>query len=137
MSNEKNFEDPFQDPFENQMDQDPFIEDHFGGASQGSQSRHGNETLPDSTAVLVLGILSILGTICYGVLGLILGILAVAMSSKPTRLYRANPGRYSHSSYSNMKAGKICGIIGLCISVVILICIVAFVFVMVESEFRY
>ncbi|HHG85468.1 MAG TPA: DUF4190 domain-containing protein, partial [Bacteroidetes bacterium] len=29
--------------------------------------------MPDATAVLVLGILSILGAFCYGIVGLILG----------------------------------------------------------------
>jgi uncharacterized protein YacL len=72
----------------------------------------GQEVLPNSTAILVLGILSIV--ICCG--GLILAIIALVMASKAKALYDANPGRYSPSSYSNVKTGKICAIIGLILS---------------------
>ena len=106
------------DPFGEQFEQDPFVDDHFGNRSpQGTRV----EQLPDSTAVLVLGILSILGAFCYGVIGLILGIISVAMSSKPERLYRNEPNRYTSASYSNMRAGKVCGIIGICLSALILL----------------
>ena len=121
MSEDPRFETPFEDPFESQVVSDPFVEDHFGTKQQsyGGGNAAGaawSETLPDSTAVLVLGILSIIGSFCYGFVGLILGIIAVAIAGKPERLYRQNPTRYSQSSYSNLKAGKVCGIIGLCIS---------------------
>ena len=73
------------------------------------------QTLPNSTAVLVLGILSIVGCCCYGLPGLVLGIIAVAMAGKPTRLYKASPEDYS--GYGNVKAGKIMGIIGIILSI--------------------
>lgn len=38
--------------------------------------------LPNSTAVLVLGILSLVFCWCYGIVGLILGIIAVALSER-------------------------------------------------------
>lgn len=135
MAEDPKFESPFEDPFENQVVQDPFVDDHFGnkGQSAGGFGSNSNpagaawsETLPDSTAVLVLGILSIIGSFCYGIVGLILGIIAVALSTRPERLYRQNPTRYSQSSYSNLKAGKVCGIIGLCISGLLVLAMVAF-----------
>lgn len=120
MAESPKHESPFEDPFESHVVKDPFVEDHFGGHnSQGNHPGGGSvwsENLPDSTAVLVLGILAIIGSFCYGVVGLILGIIAVALASRPERLYRQNPSRYSQSSYSNLKAGRVCGIIGICIS---------------------
>ena len=44
--------------------------------------------LPNATAVLILGILSLV--LCWFV-GLILGIVAVALASKPRLAYYANP----------------------------------------------
>ena len=83
--------------------------------------------LPNSTLVLVLGILSLVFCWCYGFVGLILGIIAVALSGSPRRMYRECPENYYEPSYKNLNAGRICGIIGICISaliiaVVVLIC---------------
>lgn len=74
------------------------------------------QTLPNSTAVLVLGILSIITCFCYGFVGVTLGIIALVLSSKANKLYALNSEAYTDSSYKNMKAGKVCAIIGLCIS---------------------
>jgi M penetrans paralogue family 26 len=134
MAEDSKFESPFEDPFENQVVADPFIDDHFGSnpgmkADAGSGTSQGNwsDALPDSTAVLVLGILSIIGSFCYGIVGLILGIIALAMASRPERLYKQNPDKYSPSSISNLKAGKVCGIIGTALSgVIILIMLIVF-----------
>ncbi len=49
-------------------------------------------------------------------MGVVLGILAVTMSSKATRLYEADPKAYTENSFKNVNAGKICGIIGLCVN---------------------
>ncbi|MES2617805.1 MAG: CCC motif membrane protein [Bacteroidota bacterium] len=76
----------------------------------------GMENLPNSTAVLVLGILSIVLCFCYGFPGLTLGIISIVLSNKDLRLYRANPGRYRISSYKNLNAGRVCAIIGTSLS---------------------
>lgn len=72
--------------------------------------------LPNATAVLVLGIVSIVGCMCYGVPGLICGIIALVLGNKDMARYRAAPGQYTAGSYSNLKAGRICAIIGLSLS---------------------
>jgi len=72
--------------------------------------------LPNSTGVLVMGILSIVFCWTYGLVGLILGIIALALSSKANILYQQNPNMYSIASYKNMKAGRVCAIIGTVIS---------------------
>jgi hypothetical protein len=68
------------------------------------------QTLPNSTGILVLGILSIVTCCCYGVIGLILGIVALVMVKKAAELYKEAPENYT--GYSNVKAGKVLAIIG-------------------------
>lgn len=85
-----------------------------------SQSNYGAMPLPNSTATLVLGILSIV--ICF-----ICGIVALVLANKDMALYRNNPGIYSEASYNNIKAGRICAIIGIALQVVGLIIYLIFV----------
>ncbi|MBT8259193.1 MAG: DUF4190 domain-containing protein [Bacteroidia bacterium] len=77
------------------------------------------QTLPNSTLVLVMGILSIVGCCCYGLPGLICGIVAVVVGQKATSLYKEAPENYS--GFDNVKAGKIMGIIGIVLSVLFII----------------
>ncbi len=74
--------------------------------------------LPNSTAVLVLGIISIVFGMCYGVIGLICAIISLVLYSKDKKLYIQSPQSYTPSSYSNLKAGRICAIIGLITSAI-------------------
>lgn len=74
-------------------------------------------TLPNSTTILVLGICSIATCWCTGLVGLGTGITALVMSKKARKTIEAYPeGTFTESSLNNMKAGKICGIIGVCLS---------------------
>ena len=77
------------------------------------------QTLPNSTLVLVMGILSIVGCCCYGLPGLICGIVAVVLGNKATNLYKQAPEEYL--GFENVKAGKIMGIIGIVLSVLAMI----------------
>jgi len=74
----------------------------------------------------VLGIISIVGCFCYGLVGLILGIIALVLAGKAGALYQQNPGMYSEASFKNMKAGKVCAIVGLSLSAVYLLCIIIY-----------
>jgi hypothetical protein len=74
--------------------------------------------LPNGTAVLVLGIISIVGCFCYGIVGLICGIIAMVLATKDLRLYNASPGAYTPGSLSNLKSGRICAIVGLSLSII-------------------
>lgn len=67
-----------------------------------------NIPLPNATAVLVLGILSIVICGFLGIIGLVLG-------NKDIALYKANPGIYSEASLGSLKSGRICSIVGLCL----------------------
>lgn len=82
------------------------------------------ENVPNSTAVLVLGILSIVTCFCYGIFGIVFGIIALVLASKGIKMYNAFPEKYSLPSFKNLNAGKICAIIGLSLSALFLIYIV-------------
>lgn len=81
------------------------------------------QALPNATAVLVLGIISIVGCFLYGVPGIVCGIIAIALHKKDKMLYESNPDAYE-VSYKNSKAGLVCGIIGLSLSVAYLLILV-------------
>lgn len=74
------------------------------------------QSVPNSTATLVLGIISIALCWCYGIVGIVLGIIALVISKKGKEVYTAEPDKYTESSYKNLKAGRICAIIGLSLS---------------------
>ena len=79
--------------------------------------------LPNATAVLVLGIISIPVCCCYGA-SIVLAIIALVLASSAQKLFAASPEAYTESSYKNMKAGKICAIIGLVLGAIYLIYII-------------
>lgn len=80
------------------------------------------KNLPNAVAVLVLGICSIFpGCFCAGLVGIVCGIIALVLGKKDMALYNANPGDYSPTSFNNLKAGRVCAIIGLSLSSLILI----------------
>lgn len=72
------------------------------------------QKLPNSTLILVLGILSIIGCCFYGI-GIIIGIVALVLAAKATTLYNENPDMYS--GYQNVKTGRILSIIGIVLCV--------------------
>ena len=84
--------------------------------------------LPNATAVLVLGIVSIVGCFCYGIAGIVCGIIAVVLSGKDLKLYNADPTLYTPNSLSNLKSGRICAIIGLSLSAAYLIFLIIYIF---------
>lgn len=75
--------------------------------------------LPNSSAVLTLGILSIVTCCCYGIIGLLLGVIALVLVKKDMRLYQENPELYSN--YKNLNLGRILSIIGMVLSSIYLI----------------
>ena len=77
------------------------------------------EQLQNSTLILILGILSIVTCCCYGVIGLILGIVTLVLAKKATAIYAQNPDLYT--GFQNVKIGRILAIIGLVLSVLYMI----------------
>jgi len=79
------------------------------------------EPLPNAVAVLVLGICSIVFGLFF--VGLILGIIGIAVSSKGRKMYNKNPDSYK--DYGTLNAGYIMSIIGLVLSgIYIVFCII-------------
>ena len=80
------------------------------------------QDLPNSTAVLVLGILSIVLSCWYfSIIGVVLSIIALVLSSKDLTVYYSNPNQFTVSSFNNLKAGRVCAIIGLTVAVIFFI----------------
>jgi len=91
-----------------------------------------DQKLPNDIAVLVLGIVSI--AMC-GV-GLVTGIIALVLSGKSMSLHKTSPELYSESSYSMLNSGRICAIVGVCLSsliIIVYICYFAFVFSLIGA----
>ena len=81
------------------------------------------QKLPNSTLILVFGIISIVTCCCYGVLGLIFGIIALVLANKATKLYAENPEMYD--GIKNVKTGKVLAIIGIILNVIYLVMTIA------------
>ncbi len=76
------------------------------------------QKLPNSGVIIGLGIGSILLCWCYGVLGLILSVVALVLAGNSKKLYDANPEDYDN--YGNIKTGKVIAIIGLILNLLFL-----------------
>jgi hypothetical protein len=79
------------------------------------------QPVPNATAVLVLGIISIVTCCCYGLPGIICGVIALVLAVKGQRAYVNAPHQYTDASWKNLKAGRICAIIGLILSILTVI----------------
>ena len=82
--------------------------------------------LPNATAILILGILSIIGCWVHGIPGLILSIIAIVLAGKDLKRYHRAPERYTVNSLGNLKAGRICAIIGLILSSIVFIVVLIY-----------
>jgi hypothetical protein len=67
------------------------------------------QQLPNATATLVLGILSIV--ISCGIIGLILGIIGLTISKEGKLLHDKEPNLYE--GWGNLNAGRIMSLIGI------------------------
>lgn len=90
------------------------------------------QSLPNAGGILAMGIISIAVCWCYGIVGITLGILALILGNKAIKLYKDNPTMYSEASFKNANAGRICGIIGLCLSCLYIVFLIIY-FVVVGS----
>lgn len=90
----------------------------------------GQVPLPNSTAVLVLGIVAIALCWCYGIVALTCGIIGIVLGNKAIALYKNNPSAYTLSSYNNTKAGRICAIIGISLGALYLVIVVIYLVIL-------
>ncbi|MCY0977675.1 CCC motif membrane protein [Chryseobacterium wangxinyae] len=75
-----------------------------------------NSRLPYATAVLVLGISSIALCCCYGLPGIMTGIIALILYRKDIRYYEKNKMQYDN--LDSLKTGRKLSIIGISMSLV-------------------
>lgn len=86
-------------------------------------------SLPNSSAVLVLGILSIVLCWCHGIIGMIMAVVALVLANRDLALFHSNPNTYTSNSYNNVKTGRTVAIIGLVLAALFLfIVIISLVF---------
>ncbi|KPK81498.1 MAG: hypothetical protein AMJ81_10570 [Phycisphaerae bacterium SM23_33] len=83
-------------------------------------------------ASLVLGIAAIPSCMCYGLPGIICGILALVFSGSARRAVAE--GRAGGNSLTLAKAGTICGAIGMVLGILVLIIAVIFIIAGVWDE---
>lgn len=78
-----------------------------------SSSAIAQKDLPNAGGVLTLGILAI---VFAGLIGLILGIIALSLAGKARELYNSDPSAYTATSLSRVNGGRTCAIIGISLS---------------------
>ena len=84
------------------------------------------EKLPNTNAVIALGIISICTCFMYGVIGLTCGIISFVLAKKSIRLFEESPETYDENSYNTLKTGRICAIIGISLSGLAMLLLVAY-----------
>ena len=113
------------------------IKSVLGGSIAVNQQFMQNSNHPNATAVLVLGIVSIATCwFLYGIIGIATGIIGLVIGNNAMTLYQQLPDVYSEPSCKKINAGRICSIIGLCLSVLFLIISILLIIVRMNSPFR-
>jgi hypothetical protein len=115
---------PYQQHNQQQPPYNPYAQQNIFGANL--------PPVPNATAIMVLGICSII----FCTLGPILATIALVMAKNAKAEYEGKPNTYDPSSYNNVKTGRICGIIGLCVGIfawIAIVCYFMFVFWMIDS----
>lgn len=78
------------------------------------------EKLPYSQSALILGISSIItACCCWGIIGIILGIIGLNNANKAIRIHEENPD--SFDGINNAQTGRTTAIIGIVIGVLLMI----------------
>lgn len=84
-----------------------------GGYQPYNQAPFGMQTdAPGATTSQICGIIGII--LFFNVIGIILNIIAIVNGAKAMAEFNNYPGRYTESSFRKAKAGRTCGIVGLC-----------------------
>ena len=77
------------------------------------------QKLPNATLIMVFGIIPIITCCCYGVVGLIFGVVALVLANKAMKLHAENPDMYE--GLQTVKTGRILAIIGIVLNVLYLL----------------
>lgn len=91
--------------------------------------------LSNDTGVLLLGIFSIFFCCFMGVPGIVSGLAALILGNRARREFREQPEVYDPESLSQVNTGRICGLIGLVLSaLVVLYFLASFIMVFTNPE---
>jgi hypothetical protein len=97
--------------------------------SYNSNSNGFKASLPGETAILILGIVSIV--LFCGLIGFVCGIIALVKAKKAIQIYQMYPDDFSDASYRTVKNGRTCALIGVILSSIYLFIILAIVVFMI------
>ncbi|MBN2596599.1 CCC motif membrane protein [Labilibaculum sp.] len=86
--------------------------------NRNQTSTNKQEVLPNSSSILVLGILSIFLFCFAGIISLVMAIIALILSKQATKLYQETPHLYTSASWNNVTTGKTCAFIGLLLATI-------------------
>jgi len=85
--------------------------------------------LPHQNAVLVLGIISIVGSFLYGIPGLVCGIIGLSLSRRGMAIPETPENAKSREM---LNAGRICSIIGIIFSILMTLIYAYVIFIIVQ-----
>lgn len=75
-----------------------------------------NQKLPNSTLILVLGIISIICSCCCSIIGSIIGLIGLLVANSSIKTYNENPEMYI--DYNTVKTGRILNIVGIVLGII-------------------
>lgn len=81
-----------------------------------------NNKLPNANIVLILGILSVITCICYGIFGILFGVIALVLARKDMNLDRSNDIVYTN--YQTVNIGRVLAIIGIVLGILFIIILI-------------
>lgn len=84
-----------------------------GGYQPYGSNYMGQINHPDAGSAQTCGIIGLV--LFFNIIGIILNILAITKGSSVMKDFERFPGYYTESSFRKAKAGRTCGIIGLCL----------------------
>lgn len=76
------------------------------------------QQLPNATLTLVFGILSLVTFCCYGIFGILFGLLALILGNIALKKFKQDPELYTGEG--NAKIGRVLGIIGLVLGLLVI-----------------
>ena len=80
------------------------------------------QQLPNATLTLVFGILSLVTFCCYGIFGILFGLLALILGNIALKKFKQDPELYTGEG--NAKIGRVLGIIGLVLGLLMIALVV-------------
>jgi uncharacterized membrane protein len=80
------------------------------------------QDIPGANSSMILGIVGLFLSLCAGcgLIGFIISIVAFVKGKNAVSEYEANPTAYAQKSFQQAKAGKILGLIGLILGIIVI-----------------